>query len=293
MKIYDLIIIGAGPAGMTAAIYAKNFGLDYLIIGQEEGGLVNRAYKIENYPGIFSVSGKELVDRFKAHQKYLKAFFKKERVEKIRQGKVFKIRSNKGEYQAKAIILALGTESKKLDIKNVEKFEGRDVKNKIVAVIGGANAAAMSAVALSKVARKVYLIYRRSKLRANAIWISRIEKSKKIEVIYRTNVVCVEGKKKLEKIILDKKYKNKNELLVDELFIETGTLPSTFLIKDLGVEIDKNGYIKVGNKQVTNVSGVFAAGDITTGSSGFRQIITACAEGAIAALGALNYLKKK
>ncbi len=291
MKIYDLIIIGAGPAGISAAIYAKNFGIDFILIGEKIGGLINQAYKVENYPGIFSVSGEELVEKFKAHQKYLKVFFKKERVEKIKKsGKIFEIYSKKNKYQVKAIILAFGTETKKLNIKNIEKFKKKESnKNKIVAVIGGANAAVMRAVRLAKEAKKVYLIYRKDKLRADALWVNKVKKLKNIEVIYKANIIRAEGKGKLEKVILDK---NNKELAVDGLFIETGVVPNTFLIKDLGVKIDKNGYIKTADDQATSSSGIFAAGDITIGSNNFRQIITACAEGAIAALGAFNYLKK-
>ena len=290
MKKYDLIIIGAGPAGIAATIYAKNFGMDFLMIGQEVGGLVNEAYKIENYPGIFNISGEELVEKFKAHQKYLKVFFKKEKVEKIKKsGEIFEIYSNNNKYQTKVIILSFGTETKKLDIKNIEKFKGQEkIKNKIVAVIGGANAAAMRAAALAKEASKVYLIYRGDKLRADALWVDRVKKSRNIEVIYKTNVTDLKCVNKLKSIVLD----NKKEIVVDDLFIETGTAPNTFLIESLGIKTDKSGYIKTANDQATNISGIFAAGDITTGSNNFRQIITACAEGAIAALGAFNYLKK-
>ncbi len=290
MRTYDLIIIGAGPAGVTAAIYAKNFGIDFLMIGEKAGGLTNKAYKVENYPGIFSVSGEELVEKFIAHQKYLKIPYRRERVKDIKkQRKIFKIYSNKNSYQTKVIVLAFGTETKKIDIKNIEKFENRKTsKNKIVAVVGGANAAVMRTVKLAKEAKKVYLIYRRDKLRADKLWVDRVKKLKNVEIIYNTNAVELKGKKELENIILD----NKQEITVDNIFMETGTAPNTLLIKDLGIKTDKGGYIKTNNKQATNIYGVFAAGDITTSSNNFRQIITACAEGAIAALSAFNYLKK-
>jgi len=301
MKVYDLIIIGAGSAGITAGIYAKNFGLDCLIIGEKTGGLVNAAYKIENYPGIFNLSGKELTKKFLAHQKYLKIPFKKERVEGInKSGKIFKIISNKNKYQAKTIILAFGTETKKLDIKNVERFEHKGVsyriddsafliKNKTIAIIGGANAAVMSAVMLAKEARKVYLIYRKAKLRADAIWVNRIKKLENVKIIYKANVINLKGKNRLEKIVLD----NKKELEINGLLVEAGVVPNTFLIRELGIKTDKKGYIKVDKAQATNIKSVWAAGDVTTGSNEFRQIITACSEAAIAVLGAFNYLKKK
>ena len=301
MKTYDSIIIGAGPAGISAGIFAKNFGLDCLILGEEKGGLISAAYKIENYPGIFGVTGKELSERFKAHQKHLKIPFKKERVEKIIQQKDdFRVLTNKNSHQSKTIILAFGTEFKKLDIKNIGKFEGKGVsyrsddnaflfKNRIVAVIGGANAAAMSAMMISEKAKKVYIIYRREKLRADAIWVNRINKAKNIEVIYGANVIELKGKDRLEKIIMD----NRKKLEVSSLLIEVGCVPNTYLIHDLGIATDEKGYIKVEKDQSTNIAGIFAAGDVTTGSNEFRQIVTAVAEGAIAALGVLNYISKK
>jgi len=303
MKTYDLIIIGAGPAGIAAGIYAKNFGLDCLIIGQEVGGLVNTAYKVENYPGIFNISGKELSEKFKTHQRYLKVPLKKQRVEALRplrKDAGFKVSTKNNQYQAKAIILAFGTEPKKLDIKNIEKFEGKSVsyriddnvflyKNKIVAVIGGANAAVMSAICLAEKAKKVYLIYRREKLRADAIWEERVKKIKNIEVIYKTNITELRGENRLEKIVLG----NGKILEVKGLLIKTGCVPNTYLIHDLGIKTDKQGYIKVDKTQATNIPGIFAAGDITTASNEFRQIITACAEGAIAVLGVFNFLNKK
>ncbi|OGZ33015.1 MAG: hypothetical protein A2V69_00160 [Candidatus Portnoybacteria bacterium RBG_13_40_8] len=300
MKTYDLIIIGAGPAGISAGIYAKNFGLDCLIIGENVGGLINSAYKVENYPGIFNITGKELSDKFEEHRKHLDISLRKERVEKIKKEEFFEIKTDVGDYRAKSITLTLGTETKKLEIKNIEKFEGKGVsycsgdcvlifENKIVAIIGGANAAVMGATMLAEKAKKVYLIYRKDKLRADAIWTERIEKIKNVEIIYNANVIEAKGGDWLEEIVLD----NGKSLKVDGLIIEAGGAPNTDLIKSLGIKTNEYGYIEVDRNQATNIEGVFAAGDITTGSNNFRQIITACSEGAIAALGALNYLNKK
>jgi len=301
MKTYDLIIIGAGPAGITAGIYAKNFGMNFLLIGEKMGGLVDSAYKIENYPGIFGVTGKELAEKFNGHLNHLNIDLNKERIEKIiKKGDIFEIITGENEHQAKSIILAFGTETKKLDIKNIEQFEGRGVyyragdnallfKNKTVAIVGGANCAAMGAVTVAEEAKKVYLIYRKDKLRADDIWVKRIEELKNVEIIYNANVVEVKGKDDLEKIILD----NGDELKIDNLIIEAGFMPNNVLIKDLGVSIDEKGYIIVDKAQKTNIEGIFAAGDITTNSNEFRQIITAAAEGSIAVLGVFNFLSKK
>jgi len=295
MKTYDLIIIGSGPAGITAGIYAKNFGLDCLILGEKIGGLINAASKVENYPGIFNISGENLTKEFEKHRKYLKIDFKKQKVENIKKLKdCFKVFTNKNEYLCKSLILAFGTETRKLNIKNLNKFEKKgvdyqlngDYRKKIVAVIGGANAAVMNAVTLSKQAKKVYLIYRKEKLRADNIWVQRVKKIKNVEIIYKSNVIDLIGKEKLEKIVLDNK-----KLKIDNLIIEAGYIPNTYLIKEMGIKTNKMGYIKTDQKQATNISGVFAAGDITTGSNEFRQIITACSEGSIAVLSVFNWLK--
>ncbi|MBU2564439.1 FAD-dependent oxidoreductase [Patescibacteria group bacterium] len=293
MKIYDLIIIGSGPAGITAGIYAKNFGLDALIVGKEPGGLINTAFKVENYPGIFNISGKDLTKKFEEHRKYLKIDLKKQRVENIKKLKdIFKVFTEKQEYLCKSLILAFGTETRKLNIN--DKFDGKGVeynasgnfKNKIVGVVGGANSAVMSAISLSKEAKKVYLIYRKDKLRADDIWVQRVKKIKNIEILYKNNVIDLIGEKKLKKIVLQDK-----ELKVDNLIIEAGYTPNTYLINELGIKTDEKGYINVNEKQATNISGVFAAGDITDASNEFRQITTATAEASVAVLGVFNFLK--
>jgi thioredoxin reductase (NADPH) len=301
MKNYDLIIIGAGPAGVSAGIYAKNFGINCLVIGEVSGGLINTAYKVENYPGIFGVNGKELAGKFHEHFEHLKVNFEQTRVSQItKNNDGFKIVSEKEEYQAKSIILAIGTETKKLEIKNVEQFENKGVsycsqncvslfKHKNIAIVGGANSAVMGAVMLAEEAEKIYLIYRKDKLRADDLWVKRVEGLKNVEIIYNTNVIEVIGKDSLEEIVLD----NGNKLQVTGLIIEAGSVPNIVLLKDLGVEINDSGYIKVDEAQKTNVAGIFAAGDITTNSNNFRQVVTAVSEGAIAALEAFKFLNNK
>lgn len=301
MEKYDLIVVGTGPAGVSAGIYAKNFGINFLIIGENSGGTINTAYKVENYPGIFSITGKELGEKFEEHLKHLKVQMIKERVDKIlKENDVFKIISENGEYFARTIILALGTETKKIDIKNIDKFEQKGVsycsKNcvslfngKNIAIVGGANAAVMGAVMLAKEVKKVYLIYRKDKLRADDLWVKRVEKLKNVEIIYNANVIETNGKDWLEEVILD----NGQKLNVEGLIIEAGSVPNTVLLEELGVEINEFGFIKVDEAQKTNVSGIFAAGDITTGSNNFRQVVTAVSEGAIAALEVFKFLNNK
>jgi thioredoxin reductase (NADPH) len=301
MKIYDLIIVGAGPAGITAGIYAKNFGLDCLIVGEEGGSVLSGAYKVDNYPGVFSLTGKDLLKKFREHQKHLKIPVKNERVEILSRTKSgFRVATDVREYEAKALIIAFGTQVNKPSIQNAEKLENKGVyyqtcssaslfTNKTVAIIGGANSAVMRTIMCAGKAKKIYLIYRKNKLRADKIWTDKIKKFKNIEIIFNSIVLEVGGKSKLEKIILN----NGKELKIDTLFVEAGSVPNIELIKDLKINTNGSGYIETEKNQSTSAEGVFAAGDITTGSNNFRQIVTACSEGAIAALGALNYLNKK
>jgi len=301
MKTYDLIVVGAGPAGVSAGIYAQNFGIDCLIIGEISGGTINTAYKVENYPGIFNITGKELGEKFKGHLAYLKVPFIQERVSKIlKRGEGFEIISGQNSYSAASLILALGSEAKKIEIKNIDKFEQKGVsycsqncvslfKNQDIIIVGGANAAAMGTVMLAKEVNKIYLVYRKDKLRADDIWIKRVEKLKNVEIIYNANAIEANGRDWLEEVVLD----NGQKLKVGGLIIEAGSVPNNVLLKDLGVEINESGYIKVDGAQKTNLPGVFAAGDITTGSNNFRQVVTAVSEGAIAALEAFKFLNKK
>lgn len=304
MKEYDLIIVGLGPAGITAGIYAKNFGLNFLIIGEEPHGLMNAAYKVKNYPGFFDITGRDLGRHFMEHLEHLGIVSKKERLREIKKvPHSFELTTGKNQYRARSLILAFGTESKKVGIKNVTEFEGKGVgyhacgssinlKNKVVAIIGGANAAVMSCVMVAEEAKKVYLIYRQDRLRADKIWADKIAKLKNVEIIYGTNALDLRGSNKLEKIILDKEYKKTKELKVDNLFIEAGIVPNTFLLKNLKIKTNEAGYIVTKADQSTSTKGVYAVGDITTGSDNFRQIVTACSEGAIAALNTFKYLSK-
>ena len=301
MKNYDLIIIGAGPAGVSAGVYAKNFGINCLVIGEISGGTINTAYKVENYPGIFGITGKELGEKMEAHLNHLQMPIAKERVNKIlSDGDQFKVVSEQNEYMAKTIILALGTEAKKIEIKNIDKFEQKGVsycskncvslfKQKNIVIVGGANAAVMGAVMLAEEAEKIYLVYRKDKLRADDLWVKRVEELKNIETIYNANVTEVNGKDWLEEVILD----NGKKIEASGLIIEAGSVPNTVLLQDLGIVTNEFGFIKVDEAQKTNVAGIFAAGDITTNSNNFRQVVTAVSEGAIATLEVFKFLNNK
>jgi len=306
-KIYDLIIVGAGPAGLTAAIYASRYGIKPLVISENIGGMAQEAWHVENYPGIPKITGKELMEKMQAHAKDLGSEFLLDGVGKISHDKtIFQIKTVSGKMlKAKTIILALGLKNRQLDIANEEKFLGRGVsycftcdgvffRNKIVAVVGGANSAAHAALTLTEYATKVYILFRKPEMTAQPSLIQEIKNNPKIEILPETQIKELQGANKLEKIIVYKSDSpdNINEVAIDGLFIEIGSIPSNILAQHLGVECDEKGYIKVNNSQETNVAGIFAAGSGTNATPQLNQIIVSCGQGALAAFSANLYLKK-
>ncbi|MGB9706877.1 MAG: NAD(P)/FAD-dependent oxidoreductase [Microgenomates group bacterium] len=326
-SIYDLIIIGAGPAGLTASIYASRYRIKHLVIGKELGGAMALAWVVENYPGFKRISGMELTKKMVEQAKELGGEIVNDEVVEIKNLKLkikndnvkFKIITASGrEYKSRAVILATGTRRRELGVPGEKRYLGRGVsycatcdapffRNKTVAVIGGANAAVMSASHLAEFAKKVYIIYRGKPLRAEPIWRERVEKNPKIEIIYETNVTEILGdgktqmanvksKSQISKlevvggIKLDKQYRGREYLPVDGVFIEIGGVPGAELVKPLGVEVDEKGFVKVGPDMATNVPGIFAAGDIANAAGKLQQIVTACSEGAIAATSVYKFL---
>jgi thioredoxin reductase (NADPH) len=221
-----------------------------------------------------------------------------------RQGPNFELKTENDEIlEAKTLIIATGTQRQKLNIPGEAEYLGKGVsycstcdatffKEKIVAVVGGSNAAVMSALHLASFAQKIYLIYRRKPLRADPIWVERVEKEPRVEIIYETNVVEIIGDgQKVTALKLDKAYQGSIQLKVDGLFIEIGGKPGTELVKSLGVDLDEKGYIRVKPDMSTNISGLFAAGDVANASGELQQIVTAASEGAIAANSIYYFLK--
>lgn len=296
--MYDLIILGGGPAGLSAAIYAARYMLNTLVIAKEYGGMINYAHKVENYPGYKSISGMELCAKMKEQVEGFGVETKEEDIKGVRKkDDYFEVN---GEYKAKKIIVALGTERRKLRVDGEDKYLGKGVsycatcdsiffRDKIVGVVGGANAAADAALLLADIAKNVYVIYRKDKLRCEPKRSELIEKNENIDVIYSANVKEIKGENMLKSIVLD----NGKELELDGLFIEIGSTPSTAIVKELGVGLSEDGCIKVDQRQATNLKGAYAAGDITTNSNNFRQVVTATAEGAIAAWSVYEELKKE
>jgi len=294
---YDLIIIGAGPAGLTASLYAARYKVKVLVLGQVAGGTAITAFEVHNYPAIEKIKGVELMKNMVNQVKKLDVEIKNEEVREISKREGFEIKTNKEVYSAKKIIIATGEEKRKLGIEREKELCGKGIsycatcdatfyKDKVVAVYGGGNSALSSALLLSKYAKEVYIIYRRDKFfRADAKWVEEVEENKKITCLFNSRITKLIGESKLEEIELN----NKDRLKIDGLFIEIGGIPNLSLSEDLGIKTER-GEIIVDKFQKTNVKGVFAAGDVT--NNPLKQIITACGEGAVAAYSAHEELRE-
>ena len=305
--MYDIIIIGGGVSGIAAAIYSARFNLKTLILSQETGGLIQYTHLVENYPGYKSISGPQLADKFKEHvddYKDLVDIKEEPAVDIEKKNSIFKVKTKKSSYEGKTILIATGTRRKELNAKGEKEFKNRGVsycavcdatftKNKIVGVVGGSDSAAKEALLLSEYAKKVYIIYRKEKIRAEPINQKRIGKKikeGKIEIINNTNVLEVKGDKVLTHVIFDKLYKNNKEFKLDFLFIEIGHIVESSLAKKLGVKLDEKEQVIIDKYSRTNIEGVYAAGDVTDRE--FKQAITGVAEGCIAANEAYEYINK-
>jgi len=288
-EIYDVIIIGAGPAGMTAAIYSARYHLKTLVIGILAGGLASEAHRICNFPTYPEIKGFELAHKLLNQVTELGVEIKHEKVEKIHgKNNDLTIKTSDEEYKCKKLIIATGSKKKTLGVEKEFEFIGKGItycatcdapfyKNKIVAVVGGGNAALTAALLASEFANKVYILYRKEEFsKADPAWIKLIKENKKIEVLFKTEITELIGEKKVKAVKLN----NGKIIELDGIFIEIGADPNTEIVKDLGVELERN-YIKTDAEKKTNVAGVFAAGDVTLNP--LKQIIVACGEGAIAA----------
>lgn len=300
----DLVIIGAGPAGLAASIYASRYGIRHLIIGRILGGQISETHEIDNYPGMENMSGFEFSQKWGEHVRKYGAEINPGLVADIRKReRSFEIGlDNEQKIETRAILLATGTKRRRLDVQGEKKFNGKGVsycatcdgffyKDKIVAVIGGSDSAASSALHLASICRKVYIVYRKNFLRAEPYWIRSLAENPKIEIIYNTNILEIIGSDKVKKIKLDKPYLKNDKLGVEGVFMEIGAEPDILYAEGLGIEVDTGGYVKIGKDGATSVAGVWAAGDITDGSDKFRQVITAASEGAIAVRSIFNWLK--
>jgi thioredoxin reductase (NADPH) len=297
-KTYDLIVLGGGPTAIGCAIYAARFALDVLIVGKIFGGLIATTHLVENYPGITSTSGQGLMDMFKEHMNSLRIPYITDEIRSIEQASDhFVLHSFFQKFKAKSVVIATGSERKKLGIPGEEKFAGRGVsycatcdgpfyKDKTVCVIGGSDSAAKEALFLSQNVKKVYIIYRGDEIRAEPINKKRVEENHKIEIIYKTNIVEIKGDNTVKSVIFD----NGTEFEVDGVFIEVGSIPNSDLAKRIGVKTNQKDEIIINRKSETNLPGVFAAGDVA--DAPFKQAITGVAEGVVAAYSAFDYIKE-
>lgn len=298
----QLLICGAGPAGLSAAIYAGRFGLDTVVLeAKVSGGQAALAAIVENYPGFTSVRGMELMDimRKQAEQSGSE-IHDLEPVKKMeKDGKKIKIVSEKDTYIADAMIIATGREHVKLGVPGEGKLVGRGVsycatcdgplfKGKRVLVVGGGNAACSEALYLSEVAGEVHLVHRRDDLRAEAYY-KRVLSERGVKIHWNTEVKEILGDKVVNSVrLFNNKTGEENLLDVNAVFIAIGFKPVSEIAREMGVKVDNEGYIIVDREQKTNIEGVFAAGDIT---GGVYQIAKAVGEGATAAVNAYLYIR--
>lgn len=301
-KIHDLIIIGSGPAGLSAAVYAQRAELDTVVIERNmmSGGQILNTYEVDNYPGLPGISGFDLGMKLREHADKLGAEFKEDTVMAAELGgDVKKIVCENDTYLAKTVIIATGAHHKKLGAKGEEILTGAGVsycatcdgaffKNKVTAVIGGGDVAIEDAIFLARMCSKVYLIHRRDELRGAKSLQNRLMSLDNVEVIWDTVVDEIEGTDKVESLMLrNKKTGEKSGLKVDGVFIAVGIEPDSAQYSGQ-VEMDQHGYIVAGEDGKTSVDGVYAAGDVRT--KALRQVITAAADGANCITSAQSYL---
>lgn len=301
-EIYDLAILGAGPAGISAAIYAARARLNTLWIERKfaQGGQIVDTYEVDNYPGLPGINGMDLGEKMAAHAEKLGLSPLRENVVSVEDEDGIKvIRTKKNEYRARAVILAFGAAHRTLGIPGEESLSGMGVsycatcdgaffRDRTVAVIGGGNVAAEDAILLSRTCKKVYVIHRRDQMRADQILQEKLFACENVEMIWDTVPVSIEGEEMVSGIkFQNKKTGEERELPLDGVFIAVGIVPNTKLFRNL-VKLDESGYIVAGEDCVTSTPGIFAAGDIRTKQ--LRQVITAAADGANAVTSAERIL---
>lgn len=297
--MYDLIIIGGGIAAYTAAIYSARYMVKTLVIEKKPGGIIIETPFVENYPGFKSITGKELMKLMREQVEALGVEVVKGDVESVRkEGDEFYLRADDKGFKAKSLILAIGTKKRKLNVPGEQEFSGKGVsycatcdaaffKNKNVAVIGGGNSAFRTAQILLEHVSKLYIIDIADKLWVEPFLLNQLKNNPKLTIMSSTGLNEIKGEGVVKSITTSKG----EELEVDGVFIDIGFVPPKEISEQLGLELDKVGYINVDKEMKTNVDGIFAAGDITTASANFRQLTTAAAEGSIAANSVFNYLK--
>ncbi len=294
-KEADLLIIGAGPAGLAAAIYAERSGLKTVVAEKSAiGGQVAITPIVENYPGFTKIGGKTLMDLMTQQAVQYADIHEGEEVLEIQKvGNAFKIKTNKTKYSAKAVLLTTGAESKKLGIPGEKEFQGKGASycaacdgyffkdGKKVIVVGGGNTAAAEALYLKNIGVDVTVVHRKDKLRAEKFLQEGLANNN-VPVLWNSEVKEIRGDKFVTDILLENTIdKSQKTMAIDGVFIAIGYTPANELAKKLGIKTKDEGYIKVDSGQRTNMKGIYAAGDIT---GGIKQIVTAVSQGAVAAM---------
>lgn len=300
--LYDVIIIGNGPAGLTAAIYGMRAGLKTLVLYDNpmSGGQIATTYEVDNYPGLPKIGGMELGDKFEEHAKALGAEFRQASVSSIEDhGDTKVLVTDKENLETKTVVISIGADHSKLGVPGEKELTGMGVsycatcdgaffRNRVVAVVGGGDVALEDAIFLSRFASKVYLIHRRDAFRGAMVLQEQVKANEKIEIIYDTVVDEVVGKDAVECLRLsNKKTGEQWELPVNGVFMAVGTKPNVVGIQGLP-EQDEKGYLIAGEDCATSIPGIYAAGDVRTKQ--LRQVITAAADGANAITSIEKYL---
>lgn len=297
--MYDLIIIGLGPAGISAAIYAKRSGLKVLCLEKSmPGGIVNYIDRIDNYPGLFGISGTDFSYKLYEHLNSLNIEYKLDGVIEIsKKNDCFLINGEKEAYEAKRIIVASGRKAKKLGLENEDKFLGRGIsycavcdgaffKNETIAVVGSGRSAVQETMYLANFAYKIYMVVRKDTLKVEQELIDKLKLYKNIEIIYNTRVTKINGQEKVDSVTLN----DEDELKVSGLFIYIGYEPNITYLQNFDI-FDNDGYIEVNEDYETREKGLYAVGDSIKRK--YYQIIMAMSSGAEAALNVNNSLKNK
>lgn len=303
MENKKVIVVGAGPSGITACIYLKRAGFDpYLIESSMPGGKISSTFKVDNYPGFDSISGADLAFKMmdQLQKNEIEIHFETVLEVKKKEELVY-IKTDSEEYQAEAVIIATGTKEKKLNIPGEEEYfhkgisfcavcDGGFFKNKPMAIIGGGNSALEEALYLENIAKPLYLVHRRKEFRGDQILIDELEKNENVKILTPYIPLRFIGEDKLTSLVIENvETKEQLTIEVNATFEYVGASANTSFIKDKEI-LDEKGYIIVNSKMETAVEGIYAAGDVTVKE--LRQIVTASNDGAIAAINVSSYLKK-
>ncbi len=303
---YDLLVVGSGAAGLSAAIYAGRYKMRTLVIGAEFGGETATAGLIENYPGFKEIDGYDLMKKMKEQAEATGSEVREGRVVLIKkENDLFTLKTEKGEeFVAKTVILAIGTNRRHLNIPNEKELTGKGVhycvtcdgpvyNGKVVAMVGGGDSSVKGVNFLADYASKIYFIVMEKEVIAEPANFERMKKLKdKVELLYETQIEEIKGSKMLEGLVLSKEFNGSKNLKVDGLFVEIGFDPDVAFAKALGADIDKTGYMKVDSMMRSSVPGLFGAGDAVNMFGSFKQDITAAATGSVAATSAYEYIKE-